>query len=76
MTDWDPHARLLTITEAAASIDRPASTIRRWISEGRLKPTAWLGWQALYLEADILDVEATTRRKQKRTKPNTNRATS
>jgi len=75
MTDWDPHARLLTITEAAASIDRPASTIRRWISEGRLKPTAWLGWQALYLEADILTVEATTRRKQNRTRTDTNRAT-
>ena len=75
MSDWHPEARLLTINEAACSISRPASTIRRWISEGRLEPTAWLGWQALYLEADILAVEAATRCKQKRTRNNTDRAT-
>lgn len=66
MTIWNPHARLLTITEAAASIDRPTSTVRRWISEGRLQPHAfrWANHrnQDLYLEADVLLAEATTRR--------------
>ena len=62
MTGWDPHARLLTINEAAASISRPASTIRRWITEGRLRPTAQSDQHRYYLEADVLAVEATTRR--------------
>lgn len=59
--DWDPSQRLLTITEAAESIRRPASTIRRWISENRLHPTARLGHNYLYLEADVIRVEAETR---------------
>jgi hypothetical protein len=66
MTDWDPNKRLLTAAEAAASIDRPVSTIRRWAAEGRITSHAWLntttGRQNLYLEADILKVEAATRR--------------
>lgn len=64
MSDWDPNKRLLTTSEAAASIDRPASTIRRWATEGRIKATYWLTPtnQALYLEADILTAEAATRR--------------
>ena len=68
---WDPNKRLLTINEAAHSIHRPESTIRRWISEGRLKPRAFR-WQSfrnqdLYLEADILKVEAATRHKPRMT---------
>lgn len=61
MTAWAPHRRLLTITEAALSIDRPASTIRRWISEGRLQPAAQSQHTRYYLESDVLTVEAATR---------------
>lgn len=65
MSDWDPNKRLLTITEAAESIDRPASTIRRWAAEGRIEAAAYRAsrHQHLYLEADILRAEAATRRK-------------
>lgn len=59
---WDPYARLLTITEAAQTIDRPPSTIRRWITEGRLKPHAHHGKRNLYLEADVLAADAQARR--------------
>lgn len=59
---WEPHKRLLTIDEAARSVDRPSSTIRRWISEGRLRPTATTGWRKLYLESDVLAVDAATTR--------------
>ena len=62
MTEWDPYARLLTINEAAASIDRPASTIRRWISKGLLEPAATNGRTRYYYESDVLQVEAATRR--------------
>jgi len=55
---WDPGERLLTIDEAAASVSRPASTIRRWISEGKLLPKAYQGHRNYYLEADVLRVEA------------------
>lgn len=55
---WNPAARLLTIDEAADSIDRPASTIRRWLAEGRLTPHAFHGRRNLILEADLLRVEA------------------
>ncbi len=58
--DWDPHARLLTIQEAAQSLDRPQSTIRRWITEG-LKVTARMGTRPLILEADLLAYEAVAR---------------
>lgn len=58
MTSWDPHARWVTIEEAARSIHRPASTIRRWISERRLTPVARQGRRTLLLEADVLQAEA------------------
>lgn len=57
---WTPHRRLITTTEAAQSIDRPASTIRRWVSEGRLPVTARLGHRPLFLESDVLRVDAET----------------
>jgi len=63
---WEPHLRLLTIDEAAASIGRPASTVRRWISDGRLHPIAAMGWRRLYLEEDVLAVEAATHRSKRR----------
>jgi excisionase family DNA binding protein len=59
---WEPDRRLLTIEEAAESVARPASTIRRWITEKRLAVTAHRGRQALVLEADVLEVDGTTRR--------------
>lgn len=59
--DWDPYLRLVTIAEAAASIDRPASTIRRWMSEGKLAPIARMGVQPLLRESDVTRVEAETR---------------
>ena len=59
--NWHPHRRLLTITEAAASINRPASTIRRWVSEGRLEAAAQSDRARYYLESDVLAVEAATR---------------
>lgn len=72
LTGWDPHMRLLTINETAASTGRPASTIRRWVSEGRLTSHAWLntphGRRDLYLEADALAVDAATRRTRSRKK--------
>lgn len=58
---WDPNRRLLTIAEAANSVERPESTLRRWISEGRLKPAARMGKTGLYLEADVLKAEAEAR---------------
>ena len=61
---WDPHERLLTLDEAADSIQRPASTIRRWITEGRLTPHATMGRRQLLLEADVLRVDAETRRRR------------
>lgn len=64
MTDWDPHKRLLTVTEVAESIDRPTGTIYRWISEGRLTAYARHGKHWLYLEADVLKVEAATRQQR------------
>ena len=65
MTTWNPYRRLLTINEAAASIDRPASTIRRWISEGLLEPAATNGRTRYYYESDVLQVEKETRRKRR-----------
>ena len=56
---WDPEARLLTIEEVALSVCRPQSTVRRWISEGRLTPFAWLDRRRpLILESDALLCEA------------------
>lgn len=55
---WRPHLRLVTIDEAAELIDRPTSTIRRWISEDRLKPIAHFGRRTLLLEAHVLRVDA------------------
>ena len=61
---WDPEARLLTIEEAARSVGRPQSTVRRWISEGRLTPFAWLDRRRpLILESDALACEADTAHK-------------
>lgn len=64
--DWDPTARLLTIEEAAASIHRPPSTIRRWISQGTLTVTARYGHRPLILEAHLLAAEATIHRRNRR----------
>lgn len=58
---WVPHRRLITTSEAAQSIDRPESTIRRWVAEGRLTVTARLGHRPLFLESDVLRVDAHTR---------------
>lgn len=66
---WDPAARLLTVDEAAESVDRPASTIRRWMSEGRLTPHAHHGRRNLILEADLLRVEASLSVPRGRMKP-------
>jgi excisionase family DNA binding protein len=60
--DWDPHMRLLTISECAASVDRPASTIRRWLSEGELRAYAHAGRKPLILESELLETEARLRR--------------
>lgn len=57
---WDPDRRLLNLKEAAASVGRPESTLRRWISEQRLTIIAWHGRRALVLESDVLRVDAET----------------
>lgn len=64
---WHPNRRLLTVGEAAETVGRPASTIRRWVFEGRLKPTARQGHRWLYLEADVLRVDAETHSRNRRT---------
>ncbi len=61
---WDPEQRLVTIREAAVSIGRPESTIRRWICERRLIPFARQGRRPLLLESDVLQVDADTLRPQ------------
>lgn len=63
--DWDPNDRLLTIEEAAASIERPASTLRRWISEGRLTHHATQGRRKLFLESDVLAADAHAHRRRR-----------
>lgn len=60
MTEWDPYARLLTASAASLSVDRPYSTIRRWISEGKLKPFASQGTTRFYLESDVIALDAVT----------------
>jgi excisionase family DNA binding protein len=60
---WDPSRRLLTIQEAARSVGRPASTVRRWLSEGRITPTAWQGRSPLILEEHVLECDADTANK-------------
>jgi hypothetical protein len=60
MTEWDPYARLLTAAAASLSVDRPYSTIRRWISEGKLKPFASQGTTRFYLESDVIALDAVT----------------
>lgn len=60
--DWDPHMRLLTISEAAKSISRPKSTIRRWLSDGELRTYANAGRNPLILESELLETEARLRR--------------
>lgn len=60
--DWDPHMRLLTIAECAKSIERPESTIRRWLSEGHLRAYAHAGGKPLIMEAELLETEARLRR--------------
>lgn len=64
---WNPKQRLLTIEEAAKSVGRPPSTIRRWLAEGRLTPYARQGRSPLILESDALLAEADTRTKRART---------
>lgn len=59
--DWDPYMRLLTIAEAAASIDRPQSTIRRWLSSGDVRAYAHAGRKPLILESELLETEARLR---------------
>lgn len=60
--DWDPHMRLLTIAECATSLDRPQSTIRRWLSEGEIRAFAHAGRNPLILESELLETEARLRR--------------
>lgn len=55
---WEPGRRLLTIAEAAASVGRPASTVRRWLAEGRLVVSAHRGASPLILESDVLEADA------------------
>lgn len=64
---WDPTQRWVTIEEAARSVARPPSTIRRWISEHRITPVAKLGRRTLLLEADVLQVDGDTTRQQRGT---------
>jgi hypothetical protein len=63
--DWNPSRRLVTAKEAAAAVDRPPATIRRWVAERRLRAVARRGAggdaQALYVEAHVLRVDAATR---------------
>lgn len=63
---WQPDRRLLTLEEAAASVHRPASTIRRWLAEGRLRATGRQGRRALILESDVLEADASTTRSKPR----------
>lgn len=60
--DWDPYLRLLTIDEAAESVRRPSSTIRRWLTEGRIAPVARMGRQPLLRESEVLATDARLRR--------------
>lgn len=55
--DWNPSARLLTIAQAAQSVERPESTIRRWLSQG-LRVYSRLGHRPLILESDLLAYDA------------------
>lgn len=63
---WHPDQRLLTIPEAAASVDRPQSTIRRWLAEGRLRQAGAQGRRTLILESDLLEADADTTRSRPR----------
>ena len=54
---WQPHLRLVTIEEAAELVDRPPSTIRRWISEGRMPVIAKQGRRGLVLESHVLRID-------------------
>lgn len=54
---WQPHLRLVTVEEAAELVGRPASTIRRWVSEGRLPLAAKHGRRNLLLESHVLRVD-------------------
>lgn len=63
---WHPDRRLLTVEEAAESVHRPVSTIRRWISEGRLNVAGRQGRRALIRESDLLETDADTVRTRPR----------
>jgi excisionase family DNA binding protein len=62
---WNPARRLLTASEAAAVLGRPKATVRRWVAERRLRPVGRRGRgraaETLYLEADVLRVDADAR---------------
>jgi hypothetical protein len=61
--DWNPALRLVTIEEAAVSVDRPESTIRRWICEQRVTVFAKYGRRTLILESELLKAEAEARKR-------------
>ncbi|GAB3080932.1 hypothetical protein GCM10027053_51770 [Intrasporangium mesophilum] len=65
---WQPERRLVTIAEAAKSVDRPESTVRRWLAEGRLKSNFTYDGAPLVLESHALRVDAEDRRRGGRPK--------
>jgi predicted site-specific integrase-resolvase len=62
----DPRIRLLTGAEAARRVGVAVGTIRTWHHLGRLTPVAHRGRTLMYLESDVLAVEAETRRHGRR----------
>lgn len=54
----------LTIEDAAQLIGHGVSTLRRWITDGHLKPAGWVGRRAYYTERAILDAEHATRKRR------------
>lgn len=58
---WDPRRRLLTTSEAAASVRRTPQAIWDWRRNGLLTPFAWRGRSPLYREIDVLKAERAAR---------------
>ena len=54
------ETRFLTTEQAAEVASVPASTVRRWVSEGRLEAVRFEG-RLWLLEDEVLDVEAAIR---------------